>query len=268
MKASIESISCKPLRAIAVVLVCLVLAGCGGTALYSNLDEQQANEVMAALLDAGIDASKEPSLDKKGWEVRIAQNRMPEAMRVLHAAGLPQRQSASMGELFKKDSFATSDMQQKALYTYGLEEGIRKKLLKIDGVVDAEVSIAMSDKDPLTGQGADTSASVMIFERRGANLGNRETDLKVFIKDGIAGLNDKDRVTIKFFPAGAQLPQKAGKNAPPAAMSEISLVNVAIVLGLALLLALAIGIGNKLRIGDRLRTRFARAKPQSPTWNG
>lgn len=269
MKTSIRSNTSRALQASAALLLCLLLAGCGGTPLYSDLDEQQANEVMAALLDAGIDASKAPSPSKKGWEVDIARRDIPAAMGVLQAAGLPQRQSASMGELFKKDSFATSATQQKALYAYGLEEGIRNKLLKIPGVVDAEVSIAMPDKNALTGEGGDTSASVMIFERPGANLSNRETDLKVFIKDGIAGLEDRDKVTIKFFPAtGARAAKPQAGKTPAAALSDIDPVTVAAVLGIAALLALLLALGNRLGIGDRLRGRMARDKSPSPTWKG
>lgn len=262
MNTSIASSSWKPLRAAGLVLAALLLAACTGTALYTELEEQQANEVMAALLGAGIDASKAPSPSKKGWEVDIAASDIPQAMRVLHAAGLPQRQSQSMGELFKKDSFATSTMQEKALYVFGLEEGMRKKLLKVDGVVDAEVSIALPDKDPLAGEAPDSSASVMIFERPGANLSDRETDLKVYIKDGIAGLNDVNKVTIKFFPAGAGAPQPNPQGKAQAALSEISPVTVAIALGVALLLGLAVAFGG------RLRARFAARKPQSPTWEG
>lgn len=262
MNISIASNPYKPLRATGLVLAALLLTACTGTALYTDLEEQQANEVMAALLGAGIDASKSPSPSKKGWEVDIAAGDIPEAMRVLRAAGLPQRQSQSMGELFKKDSFATSTMQEKALYVYGLEEGMRKKLLKVDGVVDAEVSIALPDKDPLAGEAPDSSASVMIFERPGANLSDRETDLKVYIKDGIAGLNDVNKVTIKFFPAGTGAPQSKPQGKAQAALSDISPLNIAIALGVALLIGLGVAFGG------RLHARFAGRKPQSPTWEG
>lgn len=249
-------------RVLPAVLACLLLAGCGGTALYTDLEEQQANEVMAALVGAGIDASKEPAVDKKGWEVDISERDIPQAMRILQAAGLPQRSSQSMGELFKKDSFATSAMQEKALYVYGLEEGMRRKLMKVDGVVDAEVSIAMPDRDPLAGEQPDTSASVMIFERPGANLADRETDLKVYIKDGIAGLNNVDKVTMKFFPAGTALPPAKPQGKAQAALSEIDPVAVAAVVGIAALLGLMLAFAGKIR------ARFARAKTPPPTWNG
>ena len=49
----------KRARAAAVALsLALLLSACSGTALYSDLDERQANELTAVLQEAGISASK------------------------------------------------------------------------------------------------------------------------------------------------------------------------------------------------------------------
>ncbi|HZW17697.1 MAG TPA: type III secretion inner membrane ring lipoprotein SctJ [Luteimonas sp.] len=255
----------KRLAILALLLACLALAGCSGSALYSNLEEQQANQVMAALLGAGIKADKNLSADKKGWEVRIAESDFPRAMDVLHARGLPRRQSFTMGEIFKKEGFATSATQEKALYVFGLEESMRQKLLKIDGVVDAAVSIALPDRNPLGDNKAKSSASVFIYQDPGTDLRDRETDLKVGVKDSIEGLDDLDQVTIKFFTVGATAPRQAAADAPggmPAVLSSISPLTVAITLGVAVLLALAIAFGS------RARARLAQAKQPQRVWNG
>src|SRR3546814_19817722 len=84
-----------------------------------------------------------------------------------------------MGEIFKREGFATSATQQKALYVFGLEESMRQKLLEIDGVVDAAVSIAMPDRDPLGGDTVDPSAPVLIYQAPGADLRDRGTVLIV-----------------------------------------------------------------------------------------
>ena len=263
MKASNAN---KRLAILALLLACLALAGCSGSALYSNLEEQQANQVMAALLGAGIKADKTLSTDKKGWEVRIAEGDFPRAMAVLHSKGLPRRQSFTMGEIFKKEGFATSATQEKALYVFGLEESMRQKLLKIDGVVDAAVSIALPDRDPLGGDTADSSASVFIYQAPGTDLRDRETDLKVGVKDSIEGLDDVNKVTIKFFTVGgaAPPPQTATASQPamPAVLSSISPLAIAISVAVAVLLALLVAFGG------RVRARLAEAKQPPRVWNG
>lgn len=249
----------RPQARVVALCACLLLAACSKSALYSDLDEQQANQVMAALLGAGIDASKEPSITNKDrWEVNISQGDFPSAMQVLNANGLPRRRSESMGELFKKESFASSALEEKARYIYGLEEGMRQKLLKVNGVVDAEVSIALPDREPLSGETPDSSASVMIFHRPDVNLSDRETDLKVYIKDGIAGLKDVNKVTIKFFPVGQkQASQKIARSgAMPAALSSISPLAIGITAGVVLVLAIGIALVARLRGG--------KAQPKQP----
>src|SRR3546814_17357529 len=99
---------------------------------------------MAALLGSGIKANKNLSADKKGWEVRISESDFPRAMAILESRGLPRRKSLTMGEIFTREGFDTSATQQKALYVFGLEESMRTKLLQIDGVVDAGVSVELS----------------------------------------------------------------------------------------------------------------------------
>src|SRR5690606_22521374 len=155
---------------------------------------------------------------------RISENDFPRAMELLHSKGLPRRQPFTMGEIFKNEGFATSATQEKPLYVVGLEKTMQQKLIKIDGVVDAAVSIALTDRDPLGGATADSSASVFIYQAPGTDLRDRETDLKVGVKDSIEGLDDVNKVTIKFFTIGSTVPRPvtaATQGGMPAVLSSI-----------------------------------------------
>lgn len=256
----------RPWKVATAMLVCLMLSACGRDALYSELEEHQANQVMAALLGAGIHASKAPSPSKRGFEVSIAPSDFPEAMRVLHARGLPQRESPTLGELFKKEGFASSATDEKARYVFGLQENIRRGLMMIDGVVDANVVIALPDSNPLGELPPDSSASVLIFQAPGIDLRDRETDLKVSIKDGIVGMSDVNKVTIKFFTVGANaapLRQAAASNGSlPASLSSINPLTIGIAIGVVVL------IGVVLALVGRLRARTSLPKAAPPAWNG
>ena len=93
---------------LAAFAAAVLLAACGGKPLYSQLDETQANQVMGALIAAGVDADKNPSPSKTGWEVRVATSDFPYAMQVLGAHGLPRAQFANTCDVFKKEGFASS----------------------------------------------------------------------------------------------------------------------------------------------------------------
>jgi type III secretion protein J len=61
------------------------------------------------------------------------------------------------------------------------------------------VHIALPERSLLDDKPQSASASVVIIERPGANLELRETDIKAIVTDGIEGLKDVNRVTVKFF---------------------------------------------------------------------
>jgi type III secretion protein J len=248
------------------VLACLLLAACGRTALYSNLDEQQANELMAALLGAGIGADKSQTTQQSGtgWEVRVGQGDFPRAMQVLAAHRLPRERYVSMCETFKKEGFASSAIEERARYQCSLQQEIARTLSGIPGVAEARVHIALPERDPLGNETNDSSAAVTIYEQPGANVRDRETDIKVTVKDSVEGLDDPNKVTVKFYTLGGPQASRAPADArmSVAGFSPLAIGIAAAVLGvLALVLALF----------GRMRSRTAAAAAQAASgrvWNG
>jgi type III secretion protein J len=250
----------KPLRAaMLAAFACVLLAGCTNVALHSQLEEQQANEVMGALLAAGIEADKAPSPSKTGWEVRVPRGDFPYAVQVLSARGLPRAQYASMCDIFKKEGFASSATEEKGRYICSLQQELSRTLSRFDGVVEARVHIALPERDPLGGGNQDSSASVVVFEQPGANVRDRETDIKVLIKDSVEGLDDINKVSVKFATVSAPT---AGKptGTVPVALSSISPLGIAIAAGVIVLLGLIVAFWGRIRA--------AQTKPATKVWNG
>lgn len=255
----------KSWKLVTALLASLLVAGCTGTPLYSDLEEQQANQVMAALLASGISVTKEPSPSKTGFQVTIASSDIPAAMEILRTRGLPQRASPTLGELFKKEGFASSATDEKARYVFGLQENIRRGLMMIDGIVDANVVIALPDPNPLGETPPESSASVLIIQAPGVDLRDRETDLKVSIKDGLQGMTDVNKVTIKFFTvgSGAVLPKQGARGAQvPGMPASISPLTIGLAIGVALLLGILVAVFG------RLRARLAKPAEAPRVWNG
>ena len=180
------------------VMACL-LAGCARGPLYSDLTETQANEVQAALLSAGIDARKSAMVKTKGWAIEVERSEVPHAMAVLGASGLPRQPLRTLGEVFPKEGFVSSPLEERARYVFALSQEVEQTLLQLDGVVDARVHIAMPERNVFDDKAPSASASVVIIEQPGASLEARETDIKAIVTDGIEGLSDINRVTVKFF---------------------------------------------------------------------
>jgi type III secretion protein J len=183
----------------ALLLAAAGLVGCARSPLYTDLTETQANEVQAALLSAHIDAQKAAMNKSKGWAIAVAHDEVPKAMAVLEAAGLPRQSLRTLGDVFPKESFVSSPLEERARYIFALSQEVQQTLMQLDGIVDARVHIALPERSLLDDKPQSASASVVIIERPGANLEMRETDIKAIVTDGIEGLKDINRVTVKFF---------------------------------------------------------------------
>ena len=223
-------------RPLLVLLACLLLAACSQVSMYSDLDERQANEVLAALLAADIAADKRTSLSKTGWEIRVDRGDFSRAMQVLQALGLPRQQYATMCDVFRKEGLASSAIEEKARYICSRQQELARTLSSYPGVVEARVHIALQERDDLGGPG-DSSAAVVIFQQPGSNLENLRARIKTVVKDGIEGLEDINQVSVEFVSMpGFEPGQQPQRQAAPAMMS--SAMPFAIGLGVLALLAL------------------------------
>lgn len=250
-------------RAGVVLLACLLLAACTKVTMYGDLEERQANEVFAALLSANIDAEKQTSLSKTGWEIRVDRADFAHAMQVLQARGLPRQQYVSMCDVFKKEGIASSSIEENARYLCSRQQELARTLAGYPGVVDARVHIAMARRDPLGGEDSDSSASVVIFQQPGANLENLQTRIKTVVKDGIEGLEDINKVSVEFVPMPAAPALQQRQNAP-AAMSAANATSIGVGLGVLALLGLVWAAWGRLR-QRRLRQS---AGDSGRLWNG
>lgn len=246
------------------LLACVLLAGCGGTSLYSDLDEQQANEVVAALLDANISADKLQSEDKKAWQVNVSNGDIPHAMQVLQARGLPRAHYLSMCDVFQKQGWASSAIEEKGRYMCGLEQELAQTLSDIPGVVNARVHVALPDQEVLSEQTRSASASVAIYQQPGANVQQLLTSIQMQVKDGVPGLDDVNKVTVKFYTVAGAVPVAQRGGAMRMSLSALSPAGIGIAAGVVVLLALLVAVFGRLR-----GRAGAEAKPApGRVWNG
>ncbi|NKJ21907.1 type III secretion inner membrane ring lipoprotein SctJ [Dyella sp. SG609] len=187
------------LRLAALACVLGLLAGCSRDVLYAKLDEQQANDVVAALINAGIDAQKEPGERGEGWRVSLDRRDMPAAVAVLRDAGLPHQGIANIAQIYKKDGFVSSPLEDKQRFIYAREQQLGNTLRQFDGVVDAYVYLSIPDKSPIDDKPPSGSASVVIIARPNAGIESRAPDIKAAVMTGTEGLTDPSRVTVQFF---------------------------------------------------------------------
>lgn len=187
-------------------LMVFLLVGCNGEALYSRLSEQEANEMVALLYNAGIEANKTAGKDDT-FEVSTAHEHFSRAVELLRSNGYPRNRFVSLGEVFKKEGFVSSPLEERARLNYAQSQELTKTIESIDGVIMARVHLAVPEADPLNEEVQSSSASVFIKHRRGEDFTKHVGQIKAMVVNSVEGL-PYDNVTVALFPA-ALMPVKS-----------------------------------------------------------
>lgn len=186
-------------RLVVLAAAMLALAGCSKISLHSQLTELQANEIVALLLGASINADKELA-DDSTWTVLISKSDLPRSVDLLRRYGYPREKYQSFGEVFKKDSFISSPLEERARFLYALSQELSRTVSSIDGVIVARVHVAVPERDPLSDQSRPSSASVFVKHRPDAEMQNHVAAIKALVVNSIEGL-PYDNVTVTLFTA-------------------------------------------------------------------
>jgi type III secretion protein J len=184
-----------------VLLVALLLTACEAE-LYNNLDQRQANEMIATLQQRGIPAQR---VAVKGgqYTVVVDKGRFADSIAVLKEAGLPKQEFQNMGQVFKKEGLISSPMQERAQMIFALSQELSRTVSEIDGVLSARVHLVLPENDPLRQQLVPSSASVFIRHRSNMSVGNLVPQVKMLVANGVAGLS-YDKVSVVLVPVDSQ----------------------------------------------------------------
>jgi type III secretion protein J len=188
-----------------VLLAALLLSACEAE-LYNNLDQRQANEMVATLQQRGIPAQR---VAVKGgqYTVVVDKDRFAESITILKDAGLPRQEFQTMGQVFKKDGLVSSPTQERAQMIFALSQELSRTVSEIDGVLSARVHLVLPENDPLRQQLVPSSASVFIRHRSNAPVGNLVPQVKMLVANGVAGLS-YDKVSVVLVPVDSQKPSQ------------------------------------------------------------
>lgn len=183
----------------AVVALCAsLLAGCKKeTTLHSQLEERQANLVMAALLEGGISCRKVAG-DENLWNVVIFDADFAKAVELLEHQGLPRRNYQGISEVFKKSGMVSSPSEERIRFMDALAQDLSRTIADIDGVVDARVHVVLPENDPFAKNTLPSSAAVAIRGRWDSDLSYLIPEIKSLVRNSIEGLQ-YEKITVTIF---------------------------------------------------------------------
>lgn len=147
----------KCLRLALVIGLALLLAGCR-VELYSTLSEDDANQMLAILMQHHIDADKQP--EPGGVTLRVEHSQFINAVELLRLNGFPRRSYVSAETMFPPNQLVVSPAEEQQKIVFLNEQRIERMLSQMDGVIHADVTIAYGSAND---DGSVGPASVAVF---------------------------------------------------------------------------------------------------------
>lgn len=209
--------------------------GCGcdkHCVLFSELEERQANSVMATLAVEGIKTRK-ASASEGMWQVQIAEEQFAEATMLLEQKGLPERRYQGVGEVFRKTGMVSSPSEERIRFMDALSQDLAQTLSAIDGVVDARVHIVLPENDPFAKETLPSSAAVAIRHQWDADVTGLIPLVKGLVAHAIEGL-DARNVSVTLFRDAPLVQRKIEKASEMNTRTSSAVWKIAIISGIAL----------------------------------
>ena len=194
-----------PAQWLAVCIWALLAAGCAAQeAIYGQLTEREANEMVTILQSHGLTSGK--INEGKGlFAVKINSNEFPQAVQVLRQWGYPRHLTTNLGKLFKPSGLVPTPMEEQVKYIHGLSEELAATIQQIDGVNRVRVHISLDRQSSqseqiLNATAAGSSASkasvLVIYDPARVLLGTLITRVKRLTADSVPRLDVDDVVVL------------------------------------------------------------------------
>ncbi len=194
------------LRFALLAALVLLMAGCK-MPLYSGLPEKDANEMLALLLEHGLDAAKEPG-EKGTWNLTVEKADLVAGMELLKARAMPRVKYGSLGQVFRKEGIISTPLEERARFMYALSQELGGTIAAIDGVLDARVHIVLPEQDSLGEKLSPSSSAVFIRHRADVDMQGQVHQIKKLMENSVRGLK-YEVISVFLFPAQAEQPSGA-----------------------------------------------------------
>ncbi len=125
---------------------CAALVGCQAT-LEAGLAEGEANQIVVALHEHGIGATKEAEGSGEGtrYRVTVAPEEVAPALEVLRAEALPRERAPGLAEVFGEPGLVPTATEERARYVAALAGELSRSVETMERVLEARVHVALPD---------------------------------------------------------------------------------------------------------------------------
>jgi type III secretion protein J len=177
----------------------LLATGCA-VPVAASLDETDANRVVVALDQSGIDASKEADPTSEGkFRVTVARDDVGRALSTLREEELPRPHARGLFEAADRGQLVPSQAAEHAQLVAGLSGELEKTLGSVDGVLSARVHLNLPPGEPLRDGPPSKATASVLLEHRGTTPPIAPESVQRLVAGGAPGVTPAD-VAVVFVP--------------------------------------------------------------------
>jgi type III secretion protein J len=185
--------------------IALVALASGCTVpVAAGLDEPDANRVVVALDQSGIDASKESDPVTEGkFRVTVARDDVGRALATMREEELPRPKARGLLDAADRGQLVPSQAAEHAQLVAGLAGELEKTLGGIDGVLAARVHLNLPAREPLRDGPPPKATASVLLEHRGTTPPLAPESIQRLVAGGAPSVTAAD-VTVVFVPRTAR----------------------------------------------------------------
>lgn len=190
-------------RLFVLAMFALAAMGCA-VPVAAGLDEPDANKVVVALDQTGIDASKEADPTTEGkFRVTVARDDVGRALMTMREEELPRQKAKGVLDAADHNQLVPSEASEHAQLVAGLAGELEKTLGDIDGVLAARVHLVIPQREPLRDGPVPKSTASVLIEHRGTTPPIAREAIQQLVAGGAPGVAPAD-VAVVMVPRPAR----------------------------------------------------------------
>ena len=183
-------------RLLALVVVLAGLVGCA-VPIAGGLEEGDANRVVVALDQAGIDAAKEADPGVEGrFRVTVPRDDAARALATMADEQLPRAKTHGLLDAADRGQLVPSQAAEHAQLVAGLSGELERTLAGIEGVLAARVHMNLPPRDGLRDGPPQRATASVLVEHRGTTPPLAAESIQRLVAGGAPGLAPADVVVV------------------------------------------------------------------------
>jgi len=193
-------------RAAPAILAITALFGLAGCAVpvAAGLEEPDANRVVVALDQAGIDAAKEADPTNEGrFRVTVPRDDAARALATMSDEQLPRAKARGLLDAADRGQLVPSQAAEHAQLVAGLSGELERSLSSVEGVLGARVHLNLPVRDGLRDGPPPKATASVLLEHRGTTPPLTIESVQRLVAGGAPGLAPAD-VAVVLVPKGAR----------------------------------------------------------------